>query len=107
MNDAVRFLCHNSTKHDLRPAECRTAAKRRRTRGLQTHSAELADYHHRFVTEYGARIVGGCCGTTPEHIKAVVEQSCERYSLPSAKSSRWEPQRALTRLFRSISIPSR
>ena len=35
--------------------------------------AELAQYHKRFVTEYGVRIVGGCCGTTPEHLKAVVD----------------------------------
>ncbi|MBV9315200.1 MAG: methionine synthase [Pseudonocardia sp.] len=26
-----------------------------------------------FVGEYGARMVGGCCGTTPEHTRAVVE----------------------------------
>ncbi|HTW07352.1 MAG TPA: methionine synthase [Acidimicrobiales bacterium] len=35
--------------------------------------AQLADYHHRFVTELGVRVVGGCCGTTPAHLKAVVE----------------------------------
>ena len=25
------------------------------------------------MDEYGVRIVGGCCGTTPEHLKAVVD----------------------------------
>ena len=30
--------------------------------------AELADAHERFVTEFGVNIVGGCCGTTPEHL---------------------------------------
>jgi 5-methyltetrahydrofolate--homocysteine methyltransferase len=34
--------------------------------------AELADALRRFVGEYGARLVGGCCGTTPEHIARVV-----------------------------------
>src|SRR5581483_1014853 len=33
--------------------------------------AELAEALKRFVTEYGARLVGGCCGTTPEHIATV------------------------------------
>ncbi len=33
---------------------------------------ELAEAMHRFVTEYGVRLVGGCCGTTPAHIAAVV-----------------------------------
>jgi 5-methyltetrahydrofolate--homocysteine methyltransferase len=32
---------------------------------------ELAEAMRRFVGEYGARLVGGCCGTTPEHIAAV------------------------------------
>ncbi len=27
-----------------------------------------------FVGEYGVDIVGGCCGTTPEHLRAVVER---------------------------------
>ncbi len=31
----------------------------------------LAHHLKRFVTEFGINIVGGCCGTTPEHIKAV------------------------------------
>ena len=34
----------------------------------------LADYQARFVSELGVRIVGGCCGTTPEHLAAVVER---------------------------------
>jgi len=35
---------------------------------------ELADHHEEFVNEFGVAIVGGCCGTTPEHIKAVAER---------------------------------
>jgi len=35
---------------------------------------ELADWLSRFVLEDGARLVGGCCGTTPAHIAAVVER---------------------------------
>jgi 5-methyltetrahydrofolate--homocysteine methyltransferase len=34
---------------------------------------ELAEHHRRFVTELGVNAVGGCCGTTPAHLKAVVE----------------------------------
>ncbi len=34
---------------------------------------QLADYQRRFVTEFGVQIVGGCCGTTVEHIAALVE----------------------------------
>jgi 5-methyltetrahydrofolate--homocysteine methyltransferase len=33
----------------------------------------LAVALERFVTDYGPRLVGGCCGTTPAHISALVE----------------------------------
>lgn len=33
----------------------------------------LADAHRTFVKDYGLSLVGGCCGTTPEHLAAVVE----------------------------------
>ena len=36
--------------------------------------AELADAHARFATEFGLSLVGGCCGTTPEHVAALVDR---------------------------------
>ncbi|MGW3358808.1 methionine synthase [Streptomyces bungoensis] len=35
---------------------------------------ELADAQGTFVREYGLSLVGGCCGTTPEHLRQVVER---------------------------------
>ena len=35
---------------------------------------ELATAHEQFVKEFGLSLVGGCCGTTPAHLKAVVER---------------------------------
>jgi len=74
MNDAVRYLCHNSTKHvSVLP----NAGLPQNVGGhavYQLQPQELADYHRRFITEYGARLVGGCCGTGPAHIRAVVQQ---------------------------------
>ncbi len=35
---------------------------------------QLATAHEQFVTEFGLALVGGCCGTTPEHMKAVVDR---------------------------------
>ena len=34
---------------------------------------ELAAAQLAFVREFGAGLVGGCCGTTPEHIRAIAE----------------------------------
>jgi 5-methyltetrahydrofolate--homocysteine methyltransferase len=35
---------------------------------------ELSDTLGNFVERYGVSIVGGCCGTTPDHIRAIVER---------------------------------
>ncbi|HEU4543843.1 MAG TPA: methionine synthase [Jiangellaceae bacterium] len=35
---------------------------------------ELANAHDLFTREYGLALVGGCCGTTPEHLRQVVER---------------------------------
>jgi 5-methyltetrahydrofolate--homocysteine methyltransferase len=33
----------------------------------------LAEHLSKFVTECGVQVVGGCCGTTPEHLTRVIE----------------------------------
>ncbi|MEX2609125.1 MAG: methionine synthase [Gemmatimonadota bacterium] len=35
---------------------------------------QLADAHEHFVKHEGVAVVGGCCGTTPEHMRLVVER---------------------------------
>ena len=50
---------------------------------------QLAEHHARFITEYGVSVVGGCCGTTPDHLSAVVEQC--RQLTPVARKPTWEP----------------
>ena len=35
---------------------------------------ELAVSHEQFVKEFGLGLIGGCCGTTPAHMKAVVDR---------------------------------
>jgi 5-methyltetrahydrofolate--homocysteine methyltransferase len=43
---------------------------------------ELADAHDTFTREFGLALVGGCCGTTPEHIRQVVERVAGREVTP-------------------------
>ncbi|MGW6710362.1 homocysteine S-methyltransferase family protein, partial [Streptomyces sp. NPDC054956] len=52
-------------------------------------AAELADAQDGFVRDYGLSLVGGCCGTTPAHMKAVVERV--RGLVPGARDPRPEP----------------
>src|SRR5580700_7659331 len=73
MNEAVRYLGLNSTKQiSILP----NAGLPQNEGGHAVYKLapkDLAEYHKHFVKDYGVRIVGGCCGTTPEHLKAVVE----------------------------------
>ena len=48
---------------------------------------EFGEYMERIAT-MGARCLGGCCGTTPEHIKEVVSRLNGKQPLPIEKKSR-------------------
>ncbi|UXY30547.1 methionine synthase [Streptomyces sp. HUAS TT20] len=54
--------------------------------------AELAAAHRQFVTEHGLSLVGGCCGTTPEHLRQVAE--AVRDIEPARRDPRPEPAAA-------------
>ena len=53
---------------------------------------QLADHLHRFVTEFGVSAVGGCCGTTPEHLAAVVARCAD--ATPAVRTPVEEPSAA-------------
>jgi 5-methyltetrahydrofolate--homocysteine methyltransferase len=36
--------------------------------------SQLADAHETFTAEFGLALVGGCCGTTPEHLAMLVDR---------------------------------
>ncbi|MFK0214848.1 methionine synthase [Streptomyces sp. NPDC090298] len=50
---------------------------------------EMADAQENFVRDYGLSLVGGCCGSTPEHLRQVVERV--RGLTPPERSPRPEP----------------
>lgn len=50
--------------------------------------SELAESLAQFVENYGVSLVGGCCGTTPEHLSAVVRRLSNKL-LPLRKPA-WE-----------------
>ena len=39
---------------------------------------QLTDAHDRFTREFGLSLVGGCCGTTPEHIAVLADRVADR-----------------------------
>ena len=53
---------------------------------------DLSEHLHRFVTEFGVTAVGGCCGTTPAHLAAVVERCAS--AVPAVRTPVHEPAAA-------------
>ncbi|MEU3288593.1 methionine synthase [Streptomyces longwoodensis] len=52
-------------------------------------AAELASAHEDFVRDFGVGLVGGCCGTTPEHLRQVVDRV--RHLTPTPRTPQPEP----------------
>ena len=73
MNDAVRYLGLYCTKQVSVLPNAGLPHNEGGHAVYKLTPQELAEYHKHFVADYGVRIVGGCCGTSPEHLKAVVE----------------------------------
>ncbi|MEQ8142165.1 methionine synthase [Streptomyces sp. OP7] len=59
---------------------------------------ELADAQETFVREYGLSLVGGCCGTTPEHLRRLVERV--RDMAPTER--RPQPEPGAASLYQSV-----
>ncbi|QES05213.1 methionine synthase [Streptomyces venezuelae] len=50
---------------------------------------EMADAQENFVRDYGLSLIGGCCGSTPEHLRQVVERV--QGLAPAVRDPRPEP----------------
>jgi len=59
---------------------------------------QLADAHDTFTREHGLSLVGGCCGTTPEHIRLVVERVRGRDVVPRQP----RPEPGASSLYQSV-----
>src|SRR6266568_2486067 len=59
---------------------------------------QLADAHETFTGEFGLALVGGCCGTTPEHLAAVVDRVRSR---PLARR-RPRPEAGVSSLYQHV-----
>ncbi len=62
--------------------------------------AQLAEFHRHHVQELGINVVGGCCGTTPEHLRQVVE--AVRNITPLRRTPQQEP--SVTSLYSPVML---
>ncbi|MFL5613875.1 MAG: methionine synthase [Gemmatimonadaceae bacterium] len=75
MREPIRYLTSNAS----RPISCIPNAGLPLNTGTgdavyPLEPEPMADMLGEFVSEFGVRIVGGCCGTRPEHLKAIVDR---------------------------------
>ncbi len=91
MRDAIRFLGENCSV----PVHCipNAGIPRQGPNGetiFPEQPEPMADALGEFVERYGVGIVGGCCGTTPAHIRALAERVEGR--TPGKRPERRPPQ---------------
>jgi 5-methyltetrahydrofolate--homocysteine methyltransferase len=75
MREPIRYL----TEHATRPVSCIPNAGLPLNTGTgdavyPLEPEPMATMLAEFVRDFGVRIVGGCCGTTPEHLRAVCRE---------------------------------
>ncbi|MCX6137377.1 MAG: homocysteine S-methyltransferase family protein, partial [Ignavibacteriales bacterium] len=72
MSECIRYLCANSPI----PVSCLPNAGIPENIGGHAHyhltPEEMAQYLGHFVKDLGVGVVGGCCGTRPEHLRQLV-----------------------------------
>jgi 5-methyltetrahydrofolate--homocysteine methyltransferase len=100
MEDNVRYLCENSPK----PVFVMPNA------GLPENIGGQACYHlspdelelwmKRFVGEFGVSVIGGCCGTTPEHIARLAKIASE--SSPKKREYGYTP--SVSSIYSSVAL---
>ena len=73
MDSHIRFFAQNSTRW----VSCMPNAGLPRNEGgrevYDLTPAELVRWQEKFVRDYGLNVVGGCCGTGPEHIRQLAQ----------------------------------
>ncbi len=74
MADSFRYLCENSLLPvSVLPNAGLPEVKDGKQHYDETPESFAAQVEH-FAIDFGANIVGGCCGTSPEHLKLLIER---------------------------------
>ncbi len=89
MAESIRYLSENSTLPvSVLPNAGLPEIKNGETHYDETPESFVAQIEH-FARDFGVNIVGGCCGTTPGHLKMVVERM--QHVTPKARDAKLVP----------------
>lgn len=89
MEENIRYLSHNSQKYIFCMPNAGIPENVGGKACYHLTPGELTKYMTHFVKDLGVNIIGGCCGTGAEHIKALVEIS-EKYK-PAVRNYEYTP----------------
>ncbi|HEX8283039.1 MAG TPA: methionine synthase [Pyrinomonadaceae bacterium] len=85
MGESLRYLCENtSLPVSVLPNAGLPEVKDGKMHYDETPESFAAQVEH-FAKDFGCNVVGGCCGTTPEHLKLLVERV--RHLEPKARGA--------------------
>jgi 5-methyltetrahydrofolate--homocysteine methyltransferase len=74
MTESIRYLCENtSLPVSVLPNAGLPEIKDGKMHYDETAESFASQVEH-FARDFGANVVGGCCGTTPEHLRLLVER---------------------------------
>ena len=100
MSEHLRVLSQTA---DM-PVSCLPNAGLPRVEGKEAvydlSAQDLAAYHEQFIAELGISVVGGCCGTTPEHLQEVVARCA--HLAPAARAPDAEP--SITSIYSPVTL---
>ena len=89
MSESIRYLCENAPLPvSILPNAGLPSVKDGKMHYDETPETFVAQLKH-FAGDFGVNIVGGCCGTTPAHLKLVVEAM--QHITPKARDARIIP----------------
>ena len=77
MEENVRYLCENSPKPVFVMPNAGIPENIGGKACYRLTPDELEYWMKRFVSEFGVNVIGGCCGTTPDHISRLVKIASE------------------------------
>jgi 5-methyltetrahydrofolate--homocysteine methyltransferase len=104
MEDNIRYLCQNSPKTVFIMPNA----------GLPENIGGVAHYHltpeemlmwmKRYVGEFGVGLIGGCCGTTHEHIKLLADWLSEYNGQSEHKQREYEFTPSVSSVYTSVTM---
>jgi 5-methyltetrahydrofolate--homocysteine methyltransferase len=100
MADHLRSLCSVSSRHVSCLPNAGMPANVGGKTVFPTQPKEFAAKVAEFVRDFGASLVGGCCGTTPAHIAELAR--AVGVQPPKVRTPRWEPSAAS--LFQAVPL---